>query len=110
VGDSRPDLKSPPSDHEPPQSDYLLPTATAPLFEFLALPPSPYVGFQGEETPCPPGALYRLSDALKTMVVSSFLLPLCSGLKSGIGAWHIIIRWCVTSSGVVRFANETKQN
>jgi hypothetical protein len=24
-------------------------------------------GFQGEEAPYPPGALYRLSDALKTM-------------------------------------------
>jgi hypothetical protein len=45
------DLKPLKLDPEPPLTDYLLPTVTAPLFEFLLLPPSPYAGFQGEQPP-----------------------------------------------------------
>jgi hypothetical protein len=50
MGDSRLDLKSSKPDPKPLKLDYLLPAA-APLFKFLSPPPSPYAGFQDEETP-----------------------------------------------------------
>jgi hypothetical protein len=50
-GDSGPNLKPSKPDFEPPLSDFLLPAAAAPLFKFFCPPPSPYAGFQGEETP-----------------------------------------------------------
>jgi hypothetical protein len=59
---------TPKSNPKPPPPDLLLPPPPPFSFLFLLPSPLPYDEFQGDRTPYLRRALYRLGDALKTMV------------------------------------------